>query len=117
LQGRSTHRAIALDLGPQLAAFFQRYSFASARGFTQHSLTGVLTIKEILQRELGLKTVSRRWLPHVLSPTQKVAHVEASTEMLQILYESEENHLKKSQGVTSLGSNNPFGPQKCLHDR
>jgi hypothetical protein len=52
-------------------------------------------IKEILRRELGLKKFSRRWVSHFLSPAHKVARVEASTEMLRILHESEENCFKR----------------------
>jgi hypothetical protein len=44
-----------LDFGPQLAAFLQKYPFASARVLAQHFLTSVPTIMEIRQRELGLK--------------------------------------------------------------
>jgi hypothetical protein len=43
-------------------------------------------------------------VPHFLAPTHKVACVEASTEVLQILQESKENHLKESQQVASPGS-------------
>jgi hypothetical protein len=49
-------------------------------------------MKEILQRELGLKKFSWRWVSHCLSPAQQVAPVEASTEMLRIIHESEMNH-------------------------
>jgi hypothetical protein len=63
-----------------------------------HCLTSVLTIKEIVQRELGLEKFSRRWVPYFLSPTQKVACIEASTEILRILHESEENHF---EGITT----------------
>jgi hypothetical protein len=43
---------------------------------------------------LGMKKFSRGWVPHFLSPIQKGARVEASTEMLWILHESEENHFE-----------------------
>jgi hypothetical protein len=55
-------------LGTQLAAFLQKYSFANARVLAQHIMTSVPTIKEILQKELGLKKLSRRWVPHSLTP-------------------------------------------------
>jgi transposase len=57
-----------LTLGPQLEAFVQKYPFARARIIAQHFLTTVPTIKDILQRELGMREFSRRWLPHFLSP-------------------------------------------------
>jgi hypothetical protein len=49
-----------LILGPQLEAFMQKYPFASARVIAQHFLTAVPTIKDILQRELGTRKLSRR---------------------------------------------------------
>jgi hypothetical protein len=59
-----------LTLWPQLEAFMQKYPFASARVIAQHFITTVLTIKDILQRELGMRRFSRRWVPHFPSPAQ-----------------------------------------------
>jgi hypothetical protein len=42
-------------------------------------------VKDIIARDLGLKKMTRRWVPHALSGPQKVKRVEASTELLQIL--------------------------------
>jgi hypothetical protein len=81
-----------LTLGPQLAAFVQKYP--SVRVLAKHFLKSVSTIQEILRRELGLKIFSRCSTPHFMSPTQNVVCVEASTEMLRILHESEENHFE-----------------------
>jgi transposase len=67
-----------LTFGLQLEVFMQKYPFASARVIAQHFLTTVPTTKNILQRELGMRKFSRRWVPHFLSPAQKVARVEAS---------------------------------------
>jgi transposase len=67
-----------LTLGPQLEACMQKYPVASARVIAQHFHTTVPTTKDILQRELGMRKFSRCWLPHFLSPAQKVARVEAS---------------------------------------
>jgi hypothetical protein len=75
-------------LGPQLGAFLQKYPFASAQGIAQHFLATVLTVKNILQRELGMKQLSRRYVPHSLSDAQKDTGVEASEEMLRILQSS-----------------------------
>jgi transposase len=74
-----------LLLEPQLEAFMQKYPSASARVIAQHFFTTVPTIKDILQRELGMRKFSRRWVPHFLSPTQKVAGVEASKTILRVL--------------------------------
>jgi hypothetical protein len=69
----------------------QKYPFASARVIAQHFLTTVPTIKDILQRELGMRKFSWRWMPHFLSPAQKVARVETSKIILQILQDAESN--------------------------
>jgi hypothetical protein len=69
----------------------QKYPFASAKIIAQHFLTPVPTIKDILQRELGMGKFSRRWVPHFLSPAQKVARVEASKTILRVLQDAESN--------------------------
>jgi hypothetical protein len=56
-------------LGPRLEAFMQKYPFASAGIIAQRFLTTVPTIKDILQRELGMRKFSRGWVPHFLSPS------------------------------------------------
>jgi hypothetical protein len=53
-------------------------------------MTG-FTVKEIFQRELGIKKFPQRWFLHSLSDAQMVARVEATKEMLRILQESETN--------------------------
>jgi hypothetical protein len=76
-------------LGPQVEAFLQKYPFASARRIAKHLLTTACTVKEIIQRELGMKKFSRRWVPHSLNHVQKVARVEAAKEMLRISQDPE----------------------------
>jgi hypothetical protein len=71
-----------LTLGTQLEAFMQKHPFASARVISQHFLTTAPPIKDILQRELGMRKFSRRWELHFLSPAQKVARVETSKTIL-----------------------------------
>jgi hypothetical protein len=46
-----------LDIGATTCGIFQKSSLASARVLVQHFLTSLPTIKEILQRELGLKKI------------------------------------------------------------
>jgi hypothetical protein len=50
----------SLTLGLQLKAFMHKYPFASARVIAQHFLTMVPMIKDILQRELGMRKFSQR---------------------------------------------------------
>jgi hypothetical protein len=83
-----------LTLGPQLEAFMQKCPLASARVIAQHFLTTVPMIKDILQRELGMRKFSRRWLHHFLSPAQKVVRVEASKTTLRVLQDAESNDLE-----------------------
>jgi hypothetical protein len=72
----------------------RKYPFTSARVIAQHFLTTVLTIKDILQRELGMRKFSRRWVFHFLSSAQKVACVEASKTILRVLQDAESNDFK-----------------------
>jgi hypothetical protein len=74
-------------LGPQVEVFLQKYPFANACIIATHFLTTALTVKEILQRELEMRKLLRRWIPHLLSDFKKVARVEAAKEMLRILQE------------------------------
>jgi hypothetical protein len=83
-----------LTLGPQLEAFLQKYPFASSRVLVQHFLMSVPTVKEILQRELGLKNSRGAGCPIFCPPAQKVSRAEVSTKMPQILRELEENHFE-----------------------
>jgi hypothetical protein len=69
----------------------QKYPFASPRVIAQHFLTTVPTIQDVLQKELGMRKFSRRWVPHFFSPTQKVARVEASKAILRVLQDAESN--------------------------
>jgi hypothetical protein len=78
-----------LTIGPQLKAFLEKYPFSSSRVIAQHFLVTIPTLKEILQRELGMRQFSRQSVPHFLSEDQKIARVEAATEMLAILQSCE----------------------------
>jgi hypothetical protein len=60
----------------------------------QHFHTTVSPIKEIFQKELEMRKVTRSYLPHSPSPVQKVARVEASKAMLRIRQKSEVNHIE-----------------------
>jgi hypothetical protein len=93
-----------LTLGLQVQAFLQKYPLASARIIAKHFLTIASTVKEILQRELGVRKFSRHWVPHSLSDAQKVARGEAAKEMVRILQMSETNDF---DGAT-IGGNSWF---------
>jgi hypothetical protein len=58
---------------------------------TKHFLATASTVKEILERELGMRKFSWCWIFHSLSDAQKVARVEAAKEILKILQQSDTN--------------------------
>jgi hypothetical protein len=47
-----------------LRVFFDKFSFARANMMSKHFSIAREAIMEILQRDLGLKKFSRRWVPH-----------------------------------------------------
>jgi histone-lysine N-methyltransferase SETMAR len=81
-----------LMMGSMFQAYLEKYPFASARVLAQHFFVSAPTVKDILQRELGMKKYSRRWLRHLLTGSQKAARVDSSREMLKILRAAESNH-------------------------
>jgi hypothetical protein len=85
-----------LTSDPQREPFPQNYQFASAREIANHFPTTVPAVKEILQRELETRKFARHWVPRSLSSHQQVPGVEASTEMLRILQESQASHFDGS---------------------
>jgi transposase len=93
-----------LTLESQLEAFMQKCPFASARVIAQHFLTTIATIKNILQRELEMRNISRRWVPHFLSPAQKVTCVEASKQYYLFYKTRNQTILKELQRVMSPSS-------------
>ena len=72
-------------LGPVLQKFLDRYPFSSAKVISRHFRISPSTVKEILRRQLGLKTFSGRWVPHLLSDDQKQLRVDASRKLLSML--------------------------------
>jgi transposase len=87
-----------LTLGPQVETFLQKYPFASARIIGNHFLAIASTVKGILQKELGMRKFSRRWVLHSLSDAQNVGPVEAAKEMSKMLQELEMNDF---DGITT----------------
>jgi hypothetical protein len=95
----------------------QKYPFASARVIAQHFLTTVPTIKDILQRELGMKKFSWRWVPHFLSPAQKVARVDHQKQYYEFYKTRNQMTLKELQWVMSPGSGSVIYLQQYLRGR
>jgi hypothetical protein len=57
----------------------------STKVISGHFRISLLTVKEILRRDLGLKKFSRRWVTHLLSHSQKKLGVDASRKLLSLL--------------------------------
>jgi hypothetical protein len=77
------------DLAELFRLFLQDYPFATGRMLSRYFGVCAATVKDILARDLGLKKLTRRRVPHTLSGLQKVKKIEASTELLQILNDLE----------------------------
>jgi transposase len=58
-------------LRTDLSQFLQEFPFATARQLAENFNESKHTIKTILERKLGLRKFSRRWVPHSLSDSQK----------------------------------------------
>jgi hypothetical protein len=108
---------LLLTLEPQLEAFMQKYQFANARIIAQHFLRTVPTIKDVLQRELGMRTFSRRWVPHFLSPAQNVALAKHQKQYCELYKMRNQMTLKELQRMMSPGSGTVILLQQCLRGR
>jgi hypothetical protein len=83
-------------LGPAHRSFLKNFPFASARVRAGDLSVDRATIKSILDRELGLRRSTRRWIPHILSAEQKLRRVTESQSLLTILANLTE---KNFQGI------------------
>jgi hypothetical protein len=72
-------------LGEPLAEFLEQFPFASAGSIAEHFGLSKPTIREIIERELGLRRFSRRWVPHSLSDSQKADRMTMAISMLGVL--------------------------------
>jgi hypothetical protein len=61
------------------------FSFATARMMSRQFSAHPTAIKEILRRDLGLKKLARKSVPHQFDPSQKVQRVEAAKFLFQIV--------------------------------
>jgi hypothetical protein len=66
---------------------------------------------------MALQNVSRRWVPHLLFPTQQVVCVEALTETPRTLGESEANHFGGIATGDQSWTQPSYPSSKYLHDR
>jgi hypothetical protein len=103
-----------LTLGPQVEAFLQKLSLASARRIAMHFLTTASTIKEIFQKELGTRKLSRCWVPHFLSDAPKPCLLRQQKKCEGFCRSQKRMLLMASQQATSSGINIPRNPRKWL---
>jgi transposase len=72
-------------LAKDLSDFLEEFPFTSAAVIAEQFNQSKSTIKEILQREFGLRRFSGRWVPRSLSATQKADRKKMSIDLLSIL--------------------------------
>jgi hypothetical protein len=73
------------SLCPAFLFILKKFSSASARVMAGNFAVDRATIKSILDRELGLKKFTCRWVPHMLSAEQRLGTVTESQSLLTIL--------------------------------
>jgi hypothetical protein len=74
-----------ISLGPGLQRLPKTFPFASARVMAGHFSVDRATIMNIVNRELGLRKFTHRWMPHILSTEQKLRRVKDFQGLLTIL--------------------------------
>jgi hypothetical protein len=74
-----------INIPERSRTFLDKSPFESANMTSKHFRIARGTITEILQRDLGLKKLSRRWVPHQLSSSRKVDHANRSRALLHLL--------------------------------
>jgi hypothetical protein len=94
-----------ISLGPAFQRFLEEFPFASARVRTGNFSVDRATIKSSLDRELGLRKFTRRWMLHILSAEEKLRRVTESQRLLTILVNFAE---KNFQGIIT-GDESWFG--------
>jgi hypothetical protein len=70
--------------GPDLQRFLKKFPFASVRVIASHFSADRATIKSILDRELGLRKFTCRWVPHILAAEEKLRRVAESESLLTV---------------------------------
>jgi hypothetical protein len=84
-EDRKRARRPFTSLGDVFSKFLSKYSLASANNIASHFDISVSTVKYLLARELGLRKLPRRWVPHFLSERQKIERVTQSRLLLGLL--------------------------------
>jgi hypothetical protein len=91
-QRHSMPRATAAEVASQLAVFLHKYHFDTACLRRQHIFRTDPIVKNVLQKEVAMKKISRPSFPPFLSLVQTVVSFEISKEILAILQSAEANN-------------------------
>jgi histone-lysine N-methyltransferase SETMAR len=89
--GRSEASAAPIRLGSPLAALLLEFPSASAGQMAKHFRASHYAIKEMLGRQVDLRTFSRRWVRYRRSDDQKAVRVRDSKALLAILRRLQDN--------------------------
>jgi hypothetical protein len=106
-----------LTMGLQFEWSLQKCQLASSRRIANHLLTTVPTSKTILQRLLGMKIFSRRWLPHFLSPDQSLLVLKHSKRYCEFYEHVKQIILKEWKRVKSHVFESSIRGSKRVQDR
>jgi hypothetical protein len=74
-------------------------------------------MKDILQRDLGMRKFSRRWVPHFLRPAQKLLASKHQKQYCEFYKTRNHMTLKELQRMMSPGSDTAMRLQQCLLGR
>jgi hypothetical protein len=85
-------------LGTVLEDFLKQFPFATARIMARHFRLSPTTIKDILDRKLGFHKLSRRWVPHRLTSSQKAERADGARSLLAVLRMKQEDSFR---GITT----------------
>jgi hypothetical protein len=105
------------DLAEPFRLFLQDYPFASAGMLSYHFNVCATTVKEILDRDLGVKKFTRRWVPHTLSNPQKLNRSRHQLSCCRSSMTCRLILLMELQQATSSGFSISMNHQLCLRSR
>jgi uncharacterized protein YerC len=83
------------DIGEVMSQFLIKEPFLSGNVLAKRLPTSSHTIEEILTRDLGLRTFTRRWVPHDLSPADKAKRVIDAWILLRALKNDQSHHFSQ----------------------
>lgn len=104
---------LPLTLAPQLQTFLRKFPFTSARVIANHFLMTVLTIQNILQRELGMEKFTRHWCTASESRLKSFSGWSIKRDVAN----TKETNLMELWQATNSGFEFSIHALKCLQNR